>query len=226
MRSDCRGGPTKPSATRHKERKSRSRPSLRGRSLGWRISSASGRRERGIVCARVCGAGHSQAGDGGNRGSPRPAAEPFPRDPADRLIASTAMVEGMPLGPRMRGFGTQRCWLRSGRCRISVWLQGAAESWAAGQPRTAVPTFFLSVPTFSPMLSPRSCCGAGWFHFGSAIMFCNAGWVFSPRSPQCRRTDSASLRRSQLKESAWQSRSRKISGTMASSFPGMKRRFT
>ena len=50
--------------------------------------------------------------------------EPFPRDLPDCLNASTAMVEGMPLVTAdARGFGGQRCWLRSGRRRNSAWLK-------------------------------------------------------------------------------------------------------
>jgi hypothetical protein len=44
--------------------------------IAWLAASPAhpGRRERGIVCARDCGAGHSQASDGGNHGSRRKAA--------------------------------------------------------------------------------------------------------------------------------------------------------
>jgi hypothetical protein len=47
-----------------------------------------------------------------------------------------------------------KVWIRSGRRRNSVWLKWPAESWAAGQLRAAVPTFFLSVPTFFPNCVP------------------------------------------------------------------------
>jgi hypothetical protein len=88
-------------------------------SVGDRVAGASpahpGRRERGIVCARDCGAGHSQAGDGGNRGSRLTAA----RTVSQRSPRLTERFDGHGRG---HATGDRRCArIRRSKVLVTVW---------------------------------------------------------------------------------------------------------